>query len=115
MSSVSVCLLVSPPPTHRENKEQLTRTCAKEVFLVQQAIAQDYRADPAMAAACKEDVEKYCKDVKEGGGRKAACLVSRVVDLGRVGVGWAFGVVGGAGGGCAETASWRVVLNCVWC
>jgi hypothetical protein len=42
---------------------------------VQKAIAHDYRADPAMAAACKEDVGKYCKDVKDGGGRKAACLV----------------------------------------
>lgn len=60
----------------RDQKDQLSRECAKEVFLVQLAIAQDYRADPAMAAACKEDVEKYCKDVKEGGGRKAACLVS---------------------------------------
>lgn len=44
--------------------------------MVQKAIAQDYRADPAMATSCKEDVEKYCKDIKEGGGRKAACLVS---------------------------------------
>jgi hypothetical protein len=60
----------------REKKEQLSRECAKEVYLVQKAIAQDYRADPAMAEACKEDVETYCKDVKEGGGRKAACLVS---------------------------------------
>lgn len=72
-----------PPPnphTHttppRDQKDQLSRECAKEVFLVQLAIAQDYRADPAMAAACKEDVAKYCADVKEGGGRKAACLVS---------------------------------------
>lgn len=46
------------------------------MYLVQKAIAQDYRADPAMAEACKEDVETYCRDVKEGGGRKAACLVS---------------------------------------
>jgi len=44
--------------------------------MVQKAIAQDYRADPAMATSCKEDVERFCKDVKEGGGRKAACLVS---------------------------------------
>lgn len=52
---------------------------------MQKAIAEDYRADPAMATACKEDVEKYCKDVKEGGGRKAACLVrkqtERLVDF----------------------------------
>lgn len=59
----------------RDQKEALSRECAKEVFLVQKAIAHDYRADPAMAAACKEDVEQYCKDVKDGGGRKAACLV----------------------------------------
>jgi hypothetical protein len=81
-SILCVNAFCSPPPSGmirlhcREQKEQLSRECAKEVFLVQKAIAADYRADPAMAAACKEDVERYCKDVKEGGGRKAACLVS---------------------------------------
>lgn len=90
-----------PPPnphTHttppRDQKDQLSRECAKEVFLVQLAIAQDYRADPAMAAACKEDVAKYCADVKEGGGRKAACLVS-------VWTGWGGGK-GGLHGECVD-------------
>jgi hypothetical protein len=31
-----------------------------------------------MAEACKEDVEQYCKGVRDGGGRKAACLVSEL-------------------------------------
>jgi hypothetical protein len=79
----------------RDQKESLSRECAKEVFLVQKAIAYDYRADPAMAAACKEDVEQYCKDVKDGGGRKAACLVSAALRAGLLAcvlAGWLAGV-----------------------
>ncbi|MCX5796261.1 MAG: cysteine rich repeat-containing protein [Elusimicrobia bacterium] len=31
--------------------------------------------------ACQSDIDKYCKDVKEGEGRIAACLKGRVDDL----------------------------------
>lgn len=38
--------------------------------------AVDIRADPMLYEACKEDSETLCKDVKNGGGRIQACLVS---------------------------------------
>lgn len=31
----------------------------------------------AVRSACKDDVEKFCKDVKLGGGRIIECLVSK--------------------------------------
>lgn len=43
---------------------------------MQKAVAADYRADPEMASFCKSDIEQFCKGVKDGGGRVAACLVS---------------------------------------
>lgn len=38
--------------------------------------AVDIRADPMLFEACKDDTLKICKDVKHGGGRVQACLVS---------------------------------------
>ena len=38
--------------------------------------AQDFRADPMLYEACKDDSASLCKDVKNGGGRVQACLVS---------------------------------------
>lgn len=69
---------LAEPLSCRESKEKLSKACAAEVFKVQRAVAVDYRADPAMAAACKADAERLCKDVKDGGGRKTACLVGHV-------------------------------------
>lgn len=67
---VAVCAM------SRARKDKLSAPCGREVFKVQKAVANDYRADPAMAAACKADVEARCARVKDGGGRKTACLVS---------------------------------------
>lgn len=63
----------------RDQKDSLSKPCARQVFKVQQAIANDYRADPSMAASCKADVERLCKDVKDGAGRKNTCLVRHIV------------------------------------
>ena len=38
--------------------------------------AADIRADPMLNEACKDDSESLCKNVKKGGGRIQACLVS---------------------------------------
>jgi hypothetical protein len=39
------------------------------------------RSDAALWSACKEDAAQFCKDVKPGGGRMQACLVSCVTGL----------------------------------
>lgn len=36
----------------------------------------DFRADPMLYEACKDDSESLCKGIKNGGGRIQACLVS---------------------------------------
>jgi hypothetical protein len=41
----------------------------------QEAAARDYRADPQLAEQCRGDAERLCGGVKDGGGRKQACLV----------------------------------------
>ncbi len=53
----------------------MSAACSEQLFKQQQAVARDYRADPSMAAACKAEADKLCKDVKPGGGRVQACLV----------------------------------------
>ena len=40
-------------------------------------LPQDFRADPQLYEACKDDASTLCKDVKFGGGRVQACLVRR--------------------------------------
>lgn len=57
-------------------REQLAPACKKQVFKVQMDAALDYRADPQLYEACRDDADKACKDVKMGGGRVQACLVS---------------------------------------
>lgn len=44
-------------------------------LLTLQQAANDFRADPMLYEACKDDAENLCKDVKHGGGRVQACLV----------------------------------------
>lgn len=57
-------------------RDQLAPACKKQVFKVQMDAAMDYRADPQLYEACKDDAATACKDVKMGGGRVQACLVS---------------------------------------
>jgi hypothetical protein len=59
----------------RDVKDKLRPACKKEVFKVQLAASQDFRADPQLYEACKKDAETTCKDVPHGGGRVQACLV----------------------------------------
>lgn len=60
----------------REVKQKLTLICRREVFKVQLDASYDYRADKMLFEACQKDAETLCKDVKNGGGRVQACLVS---------------------------------------
>ncbi|GAX78146.1 hypothetical protein CEUSTIGMA_g5588.t1 [Chlamydomonas eustigma] len=48
--------------------------CKKEVFYFEKMEVTDYRNDVILAAACREDVEKFCKDTEPGEGRVHACL-----------------------------------------
>eukprot|EP00775_Hariotina_reticulata_P012795 gene12795-12923_t len=65
----------------REQADKLSKACAKEIFKVQKAIAVDYRADPALTEACRPDVERLCKGLKDGGGRIISCLRDHQAEL----------------------------------
>ena len=60
----------------RDIKDRVAPACQKQLFKVQMDAAEDFRSDPQLYEACKADAEKLCKDVKQGGGRVQACLVS---------------------------------------
>lgn len=59
----------------RAVREHLTSSCRAQVFQAQLDAAQDYRADPSLAAACAADADVLCKGIKPGGGRVQSCLV----------------------------------------
>jgi hypothetical protein len=50
--------------------------CRSQLYKQLTATARDYRADPSLREACAADAAAHCKDVKPGGGRVQACLVS---------------------------------------
>jgi len=65
----------------RDVKERVAPACKKELFKVQKDAAEDYRADPQLYEACKDDAANLCKDVKNGGGRVQACLRDKRMQL----------------------------------
>jgi len=79
----------TPPPLKhnptRDIKDKVSPPCKSQIFKIQKAAAADLRADPALEEACHEDADRLCKDVKDGGGRKQACLVGWRGGVGVVG------------------------------
>lgn len=63
-----------PPHTH-------TSPHRKEVFYFQKMEVSDYNNDVILAAACRADVDKFCKKVEPGEGRIHACLRSNANKL----------------------------------
>jgi len=67
------------------HKDDLSADCKKvagRVDPTMHEMKQRYNAGEKMRAACKADVEKFCKDVKPGeGGGIGACLTSHEADL----------------------------------
>ncbi len=57
----------------------LAPACAKQIFKLQVDAATDFRADPDLYQACKDDAGTLCEGVKFGGGRVQSCLVSACV------------------------------------
>jgi len=59
----------------QDKADNLTNpACQEEVFYYQLMEVSDFRNDVILAEACRQDVEKYCKDVEPGtggGGRGA--------------------------------------------
>lgn len=54
----------------QDKQDNITNTaCQEEVFYYQLMEVTDFRNDVILAEACRQDVEKYCKDVEPG----AAC------------------------------------------
>ena len=65
----------------RDIKDSVAPACKKQLFKVQMDAAEDFRSDTQLYEACKDDATKLCKDVKMGGGRVQACLVSVLVKV----------------------------------
>ena len=55
--------------------------CKKQVIVEKRVAAVFLKAAPAIAAACKEDLKKFCGSVKPGGGRTHHCLRSNMEKL----------------------------------
>ncbi|EFJ50973.1 hypothetical protein VOLCADRAFT_103617 [Volvox carteri f. nagariensis] len=62
-------------------KEMLAPACAKQIFKLQVDAATDFRADPELYEACKDDATTLCEGVKFGGGRVQACLRDKRMQL----------------------------------
>ena len=59
----------------RDNLDNITGSeCRKEVFYFVKMEVSDYRNDIALAEACREDVEEYCRYTEPGEGRVLECL-----------------------------------------
>lgn len=61
----------------RENKEKLSEGCRESLAEMRKRMAKEHPG----AAACRGDVEKFCKDVKPGEGRIIECLKSNDAQL----------------------------------
>jgi golgi apparatus protein 1 len=59
----------------RAKKKKLRPPCQERVVKAMIAGANDFRADPGLAAACTKEAERLCPDVLHGEGRVQACLV----------------------------------------
>lgn len=59
----------------QQKQDNITASaCQEEVFYYQLMEVTDFRNDVILAEACRNDVEKYCKDVEPGEGRVHQCL-----------------------------------------
>ncbi|KAG1660746.1 hypothetical protein FOA52_010620 [Chlamydomonas sp. UWO 241] len=65
----------------RDVIDDLSVKCKKQVFQTQKDAAEDFRADPMLYEACKDDAAKLCADVKNGGGRVQGCLRDKRLQL----------------------------------
>ena len=63
----------------KEHEAELSEPCKQMRERIKERVHK--RLDQAKEA-CQSDIDKYCKDVKEGEGRIAACLKGHVDDLG---------------------------------
>eukprot|EP00878_Enallax_costatus_P015261 GHUV01015979.1.p1 GENE.GHUV01015979.1~~GHUV01015979.1.p1 ORF type:complete len:801 (+),score=251.73 GHUV01015979.1:135-2405(+) len=54
--------------------ELKSEDCRKEVYYFQKMEVSNYHNDVILAAQCRNDVEKFCKNVQPGDGRVHACL-----------------------------------------
>jgi Golgi apparatus protein 1 len=55
--------------------------CASEVFQAVEAREEDLAQSAALSDACAQDAARLCAGVREGGGRRHACLRSRLDEL----------------------------------
>lgn len=59
----------------QEKQDNITsQACQDEVFYYELMEVTDFRNDVILAEACRNDVEKFCKDVEPGEGRVHQCL-----------------------------------------
>lgn len=65
----------------RDVKKQVSKGCKQQLFKIQLDGAKDFRADPNLYEACKDDAVAQCKGIKNGGGRIQGCLRDKRMSL----------------------------------
>src|SRR5581483_8620429 len=55
----------------KQHQSELSDACKQNLAMMKEKMKQKMEA---VEAACREDLQKFCADVKPGGGRKMACL-----------------------------------------
>jgi Golgi apparatus protein 1 len=65
------------------NDKKMRAPCKSQVIIEKRAAARTISAAPAVASACKEDLKRFCSDVKPGQGRTHRCLRKNMDKLGK--------------------------------
>lgn len=69
----------------KENTKELNNdACRTEITRMMRSGAEDFRNNVVLANKCKEEVAKFCKDIKPGSARVIGCLSSHKDELGDV-------------------------------
>ncbi|KAM3176575.1 hypothetical protein ACTXT7_006240 [Hymenolepis weldensis] len=62
--------------------EKLNPECAHHIYRISELQSDDYHLDRPLFYACREDRERFCRDVKSGDGRVLECLMNHKFGFG---------------------------------
>lgn len=62
--------------------EKLNPECAHQIYRISELQSDDYHLDRPLFYACREDRERFCRDIASGDGRVLECLIIHKFDAG---------------------------------